>query len=295
MARKLERKYKPRGAKQAALARADKATAIYLRVSTQTQVDDGHGLEAQRQRLEAFCVAQGWPLDEQHVYIDAAESGAKLERPALQRLLQAVRTGEVERLLVYRLDRLARSVSHFMGLWEELEAYGCAFVSASEQLDTSTPTGRLLVQMLAAFAELERATIAQRLMAGKAEAARAGASLCGRPAAFGYTYNEAGALTVDRAEAEVVCMLFEEFNAGASLRSLAAKLNGAGLASPNGGTWHAQTVKRVLANGTYAGLLQWAEHEVQAPELAPAIVGQPAYETAFARLQGLRSGTPTWQ
>ena len=132
-------------------------------------------------------------------------------------------------------------------------------------------------------------------MAGKNAAASAGASLCGRPAAYGYTYSEAGALTVDRAEAQIVARLFEEFNAGASLRSLAAKLNGAGVASPNGGKWHAQTVRRVLANGTYAGLLQWAEHEVHAPKLAPAIVSQPVYEAAFARVQGLRSGNPNWQ
>ena len=297
MGRKFERKYKPRAAKQIALARADRATALYMRVSTQTQVDEGYGLEAQRQKLLAFCTAQGWQVDARHVYIDAAESGAKLERPALQRLLADVRAGEIERVVIYKLDRLARSVKHFVNLWEdELEAYGCAIVSATEQLDTSTPTGRLLVQMLAAFAELERVAIGERLRYGKGEAARTGSSLCGRPAPFGYEYNEdTGRLEVQRTEARIVARLFEEFNAGAGLRSLADKLNGAGVASPKGGKWHAQTVRRVLGNGTYAGLVQWAEHEVAAPKVAPAIVSQPVYEAACARVQALKPGNPTWQ
>jgi site-specific DNA recombinase len=119
---------------------------------------------AQETRLAAFVTSQpGW----EHVktYTDQF-SGAYAERPALQQALRDARLGLYDTLLVYRVDRFARSLKVLVGLLEELDTIGVAFRSATEPIDTSTATGRMLIQLLGVFAEFERATIIDRVVAG---------------------------------------------------------------------------------------------------------------------------------
>ena len=137
--------------------------ACYLRIST----DEEHqpfSLGAQETRLGAFIASQpGW--EHAKNYTDQF-SGAYAERPALDQALRDARLGRYDILLVYRVDRFARSLKVLVGLLEELESAGVAFRSATEPIDTSTPTGRMLVQLLGVFAEFERATIIDRVIAG---------------------------------------------------------------------------------------------------------------------------------
>jgi len=146
--------------------------ATYTRIST----DEDHqpySLEAQEKRLGAFVQSQdGWELTRS--YTDQM-TGSKLERPDLQRALADARLGRFDLLLVYRVDRLSRSVRGLAQILEELDHANVAFRSATEPFDTATPAGRMMVQMLGVFAEFERATLIDRVIAGmERKAARGG-------------------------------------------------------------------------------------------------------------------------
>ena len=145
-------------------AEATTRVALYLRIST----DEEHqpfSLEAQEHRLTAFVPTQpGW--EQVKTYVDQT-SGAYAERPGLSEALRDARLGLYDVLLVYRVDRFARSLKVLVHLLEELDSAGVAFRSATEPIDTSTATGRMLAQLLGVFAEFERATIIDRVVGGK--------------------------------------------------------------------------------------------------------------------------------
>src|SRR5690606_29362237 len=156
-------------------------TAAYLRVSTEEQSREGYSIAAQRDRLLAFCRAQGW--DVAGIYVDDGYSGASLDRPQLKKLREDVRAGKVNLVLVWKVDRLSRRVSHLAQLVEEFDEHGCAFRSATEPFDTSHAAGRAFLQMLAVFAELERETIRERARHGIHQRIKEG-HLHGRPRAL---------------------------------------------------------------------------------------------------------------
>src|SRR5215208_3101862 len=95
-------------------------TALYIRVSTERQADEGFSLDAQQTQLRAFCVAQGWHLCEEHVYVDAGISGKTVERSAFQHMMQAAAAGVIKRIVAIKLDRLARNVRDFLATVEQL-------------------------------------------------------------------------------------------------------------------------------------------------------------------------------
>ena len=146
--------------------------ALYARVSTLDQEP-----ENQLQELRKYAQARGWEATE---YVDHGVSGAKDRRPALDRLILDATRRRVDVLVVWRLDRLGRSLKHLVTLLDELHAVGVSFVSLGEGIDCTTPAGRLQLHVLAALAEFERARIAERVAAGLARARRNGTRL-GRP------------------------------------------------------------------------------------------------------------------
>src|SRR5690348_6853379 len=137
--------------------------ATYTRISTD-EAHQPYSLEAQATRLAAYAQSQEeWQITRR--FTDQA-SGAKLERPGLERMLAEANAKRFDLLLVYRVDRLSRSVRGLAQLLEQLDEAGVLFRSASEPFDTSSSAGRMMVQMLAVFAEFERATIVERVIAG---------------------------------------------------------------------------------------------------------------------------------
>ncbi len=128
--------------------------------------------------LEAYAKARGWTIRD--TYVDEGISGSQAKRPGLDRLLSACRRRQVDVVLVWRLDRLGRSLKHLIMTLDELQSLGVAFVSLNEQLDCTTATGQLLLHLLGAFAEFERAIIRERVKAGLANARNKGKRL-GRP------------------------------------------------------------------------------------------------------------------
>ena len=146
--------------------------ALYVRVSTVDQ-----HTENQQEELQHYAQARGWSAT---VYTDKGVSGTKDRRPGLDDLLRAARQRRVDVVVVWRLDRLGRSLRHLIWLLDELGALGVAFVSLGEGIDTSTPAGRLQLHVLGAIAEFERERIRERVRAGLVRARRQGKRL-GRP------------------------------------------------------------------------------------------------------------------
>src|SRR5215472_16318495 len=149
--------------------------AIYARVSTTTH---GQDVSLQTRELRQFAEARGWQIAGE--YVDVGESGAKDSRPQLIRLMADAHKRRFGVVCVWRFDRLARSVSHLLRALETFKALGIDFVSYSEQMDTSTPAGKMVFTVLGAVAELERSLIVERVRAGLRNARAKGKKL-GRP------------------------------------------------------------------------------------------------------------------
>src|SRR5712672_327507 len=175
--------------------------AIYARVST---TNHGQDVTLQTRELEQFAEARGWRMI--GAYIDDGVSGAKDSRPELNRLMADAHKRCFDVVAVWRFDRFARSVSQLLRALETFSALGIAFVSLSEQMDTTTPTGKRVFTVLGAVAELERSLIAERVRAGLRNARAKGKTL-GRPRKF--------------SNAETVVRLRNE---GASWRAIGRKL-----------------------------------------------------------------------
>jgi DNA invertase Pin-like site-specific DNA recombinase len=149
--------------------------ALYARVSTSNH---GQDVGMQTRELREYCERRGWQIVGE--YLDEGISGAKDSRPELNRLMADAHKRRFDAVIVWRFDRFARSVSHLLRALETFNALGVAFVSLSEQIDTTTPTGKMIFTVLGAVAELERSLIAERVRAGLRNARAKGKQL-GRP------------------------------------------------------------------------------------------------------------------
>ena len=150
--------------------------AIYARVST---LHHGQDVGLQVDELREVCAQRGYVIVGE--FIDDGVSGAKTSRPALDRMLADAQRGRFDLLLVWKLDRLARSLTHLLTVCEALNAAGVGFISVHDPgVDTSTPAGRLLLQICGAFSELERSILRERVIAGVRRAQAMG-KRCGRP------------------------------------------------------------------------------------------------------------------
>jgi DNA invertase Pin-like site-specific DNA recombinase len=148
--------------------------ALYARVST----TNGQDPTMQTRELKEYCERRGWKIVGE--YVDCGVSGSKESRPELNRLMQAAKQREFDAVLVWKLDRFGRSLRHLVNALAELEALGVTFVSLKDNLDLSTPAGRLMFQIIGAMAEFERSLIAERVRAGLRNARAKGKKL-GRP------------------------------------------------------------------------------------------------------------------
>lgn len=149
--------------------------ALYTRVST---TGKGQDPQVQARELREYAARRGWQIIQE--YTDNGVSGAKESRPALDRLMQDARRRKFDGVLCWKLDRIGRSLKHLVNLLAELEAVGVALVSFSDNLDLSTPQGRLMFQIIGAMAEFERALIQERVRAGMRNAKAKGRNV-GRP------------------------------------------------------------------------------------------------------------------
>jgi site-specific DNA recombinase len=205
-------------------------------------------MDAQRAQIAAYCEARGWTLA--GVEQDAGASGSTIKRPGLARVIERVHAGEVEVVVVARLDRLTRRQRHLLAIVEdELTPHGCGLASVAESFDTSTPAGRAMMSLLGTFAELERDTIRERTRSAlaqvKAEGRHAGRIPYGsRLVAHG----RPGELEMDPDEARVVRLAAWMRAQGHSLEQIGRVLNQAGHRTRSGARWSRQMVANVLRN-----------------------------------------------
>src|SRR5438874_5754235 len=200
-------------------------TAIYTRKSSEEGLDqEFNSLQAQREACEAFINSQrheGWVCLPQ-AYDDGGFSGATMERPALQQVLADITAGRVDTVVVYKIDRLTRSLADFAKLVEILDAKGASFVSVTQQCNTTTSIGRLTLNVLLSFAQFEREVIGERIR-DKIAASKKKGMWMGGVASLGYRAQDRRLVIID-SEAEIVRLIFRRYAELGSVRLLKDEL-----------------------------------------------------------------------
>jgi site-specific DNA recombinase len=203
---------------------------IYTRVSTDAGLEqDFNSLDAQREAAEAYIKSQaheGWRLNRDQ-YDDGGYSGGSMERPALQKLLADISSHRVDVIVVYKVDRLTRSLADFAKLVELFDAHKVSFVSVTQSFNTTTSMGRLTLNVLLSFAQFEREVTGERIRDKIAASKRKGIWV-GGVVPLGYRVEERK-LLVDQVEAETVRLIFEIYLALGSLPATAEKLRNRGI------------------------------------------------------------------
>ena len=205
------------------MSKNKKIAAIYIRVSTDAQAEEGYSIDAQKEQLAAYCISKG--IKNYEFYIDGGWSGSNLERPEMQRLINDAKEEKISHCIVYKLDRLSRSQKDTLYLIEDvLNPHNVDFVSLNENIDTSTPTGRLMIGILSAFAQLERENIRLRTRMGMKERVKDGYWMGGGRIPFGYDYDKDQGILVPNKDAEKVKKVYELYIQGYAAQNIANML-----------------------------------------------------------------------
>lgn len=235
-------------------------TAIYVRVSTLEQAEEGYSIDEQVDTLKKYCEIKKWTVFK--VYADPGLSGSNINRPGLSQLVTDARYQQFDTVLVYKLDRLSRSQKDTLYLIEDvLGKNNISFVSLKENFDTSTPFGKAMIGILAVFAQLEREQIKERMTMGKIGRAKSGKAMSWRWTAFGYKYPEGGSrdtYEIEPLEADIVKRIFSDYLSGISITKIKDNLNAEGHVCKDV-PWSHRTVRACLANPVYAGYTTWKD------------------------------------
>ncbi|APC48267.1 hypothetical protein BME96_08840 [Virgibacillus halodenitrificans] len=222
---------------------------IYIRVSTIEQVKEGYSISAQRERLTAFCKAQGW--SNYKFYVDEGISGRSTNRPELEKLINDVQQDKIRMILVYKLDRFTRSVLDLHKMLEVLDKHGCTFKSATEPYDTSTAMGRMFITIVAAMAQWEVENSSERIKMALEEKVSKGERVGNVP--YGFDLNEEEKLVANE-KANIVLDMIDKLKSGWSAMRIADYLTNT---NDDKGKWLANTVLRILRNPALYGSTRW--------------------------------------
>lgn len=267
----------------------------YTRKSTDDGLDsDFNSLDAQREACEAYVASQrheGWVLLPDH-YDDGGFTGANMDRPALQRLMADIKAGRIDMVLIYKLDRLSRSLLDFAKLIEFFEQHGVSFTSITQNFSSNTAMGRLTMHVLLSFAAFERDIIAERVRDKIAGAKRKGMFTGGTPV-LGYDiHSETRKLVVNPEEAKAVRHIFKRYSELGSGQTVAKELNACGITTKRwttkdgkiraGKAWNGPGIYRILSNKIYLGLTVHKDETY--PGEHEAIVSQSLWDKAHSML-----------
>ncbi|KQN19592.1 hypothetical protein ASE86_12195 [Sphingomonas sp. Leaf33] len=263
--------------------------AIYTRKSTEEGLDQAfNSLDAQREACAAYIVSQkheGWTLVP-GTYDDGGFSGGSMERPGLKRLLADIESGRVDVIVVYKVDRLTRSLADFAKIVEVLDARGASFVSVTQAFNTTTSMGRLTLNVLLSFAQFEREVTGERIR-DKIAASKKKGMWMGGPVPLGYDVCDRK-LVVNDAEAATVRLIYERHHAVGTLQALAADLAIRGVTSKRrimrdgrktgGEAYGAGALTHLLRNVLYTGRV--SHHGTIYPGEHDAIVDRSLWDTS---------------
>lgn len=195
--------------------------AIYIRVSTKKQVEEGYSLDAQKERLEKLSETNGYIIYK--IYADEGKSGKDTNRPAFQEMMKDMRNREFDKILVMKLDRISRSVIDLELMIKEMQEYNVDFESASEKIDTSSSFGMMFIRLLAIFAQFERERIKERITDAFETMVKEGKPISGSQP-YGYKI-ENGKVVIDETKKEIVNEIFNYFEKTNSVRKTGLYIN----------------------------------------------------------------------
>ena len=265
-----------------------KRCAIYTRKS----VDDGldqefNSLDAQREAGEAYIASQkanGWVCLPER-YDDGGFSGGNTSRPALKQLMAECRAGNIDVILVYKIDRLSRSICDFAELTKFFDQYSVSFCSVTQDINTSTSSGRMMLNILMTFAQYEREIIGERIRDKFAASKRKGMWM-GGAVPLGYRVQDRKLVVVDE-EAETVRHIYRRYLDLQSPKRIAIELNAKGLKTKTGRPWNKGNLHHILRNCVYIGKVSHKGETFDGEQ--QAIVDLDTWET----VQRFMDATPT--
>lgn len=250
-------------------------TAIYLRVSTEEQATEGFSIHAQKDKLTKYAESNDWDIVD--YYVDDGISGKNLtERPEVSRLIEDVKKGRIKNVLIYKLDRLTRSVKDLIYLIELFDKNNCTFNSQTEKIDTSNAVGRMFVKIIGIFAEFERENLAERVTFGYEQKTKEG-NYTNCNGVFGYDYIVGkGKLKLNKNEALYVKKIYNWYLEGESMLKIAKKLKDLNVPTKRGGHWNQSTIYSILTNPLYIGNVRYGvgrknSFEVSGKNIVPII------------------------
>lgn len=238
--------------------------AIYTRVSTQEQAEEGYSIDEQYRLLEEECIKQGYYL-EKH-YSDRGISGKDIKhRPALQELLKDAEEGKFDMVISWKINRISRKLADVLKIVDILEKNNITYKSYSEPFETDTPAGRMQFQMMALIGEFERGTISQNVKLGMMAMAKSG-NWCGG-IVLGYDVTpivgettgkrKKTKLTINEEEANVVRFIFQEYASGKGYKAIVNQLNKQGYRTKRGNAFGVYGIKEILKNPVYIGKIRY--------------------------------------
>jgi site-specific DNA recombinase len=278
----------------------------YARVSTTEQASEGTSLDFQGSQLNGYCQLQGWTVV--NSYVDAGFTGKNGDRPGLQRLLTDAKLGLFDKMVVFKLDRLARSLSLLLEIEKTLKEHGIPLISMKESIDTSSGTGKMIFSLFGMVAEWDRANIIERCKNGRLQRYKEGAWAAGK-APYGYSRNkETRKLVIDETEARIVRRMYSEYVDGKSLFAISQGLNQDHIpprAKRSQGWWQT-TVRQVLLNPCYKGTEIVNRHAhislIKSMDLSnaimmsvPALVTEQEWQIAQNRMEANKHVKPNAQ
>lgn len=232
---------------------SDKVAALYTRVSTRRQADEGYSLSAQRRTLTEWVEQRGY---KPAYYEDAGISAKDIaHRPEMQRLIEDVKTGRIQTVMVWALSRSFRSVADLCSTQQLLASYGVGFASYTESFDAATPTGRLIMHILGAVAQMEREVTAERVALAMEERAIQGKRTCN--CVLGYDLDGADSLIPNPCEAEIVQYIFAKYLEHKSFSAVAELCRIHSYHGKRGREMCAWSIKLILTRPIYAGYNSW--------------------------------------
>lgn len=214
----------------------------YCRISTLIQVDNT-SLKDQEDKIRMYCKLHDIVVDK--IFIDKAVSGKSTDRPEYYEMMKYVKENDIDMIVVYKNDRIHRSLYNLLAMIYELQEYEVALVSVTEMFDTSTPQGMLFLQMLGSFAEFERAVINERTRNGRIARLKENKFVGGKPA-LGYKIDKNGKFKIDEKEAEIVKDIFKLRSKGDSLAKIGNKYG-----------FSKQKIDYILKNKMYIGTFEY--------------------------------------
>jgi site-specific DNA recombinase len=267
--------------------------AIYTRKSSEEGLEQGfNSLDAQREACEAFILSQqheGWKLVPTF-YDDGGFSGGNIERPALKQLLLDIDQKKVNVVVVYKVDRLTRSLADFAKIVEQFDAKGISFVSVTQQFNTTSSMGRLTLNVLLSFAQFEREVTGERIR-DKIAASKQKGLWMGGTAPIGYV-GHARTLVIEQAHSELVVDIYQHYLALGSIRALKSALDAHGIQSPlrlrgsgnayGGKPFSRGNLHRILTNPVYTGKMVHFEKQYHGQH--PAIIDQVLWDEVQAKM-----------